>query len=96
MKSYSKFAIEYTSKIQQKEGGEYEKTQNSGIYYKLIKPEIWHNMVYSISLSEFRKADWSEYYERTIDLKNKTVAEMENIFHERLKIILSDLGKLSN
>ena len=31
MKSYSKFAIEYTSKIQQKEGGEYEKTQNSGI-----------------------------------------------------------------
>ena len=51
-------------------------------------------MVYSISLSEFRKADWSEYYERTIDLKNKTVAEMENIFHERLKIILSDLGKL--
>jgi len=55
MKNYTKYMLQYTSKIQRKKDGEYKPTSNIGIFPGVMGDEMWPYMIYSIGLSEFKK-----------------------------------------
>lgn len=95
MKNYTKEILNYTSEIQREEDGEYEETSNVGIYPNAIATEIWPYMIYSIGLREFRKPTYAlnSTNRRTVKLDNVTI-EADDVFTNRMNLILSDLGKL--
>jgi len=97
MKNYSKEVINYTSEIQREENGEYEETSNVGTFPNAIGTEIWPYMIYSIGLREFRKFSYAtnSTNRTTVETGNtQTTVETDNIFTNRLNLILYELGNL--
>lgn len=55
MKNRTQYSLDYSSDIQTKEDGEFEKTSNVGTHSKVKSIEMWPYMIYNIALSDFRK-----------------------------------------
>jgi len=97
MKNYSNEVLNYTSEIQLEEGGEYQETSNVGTFSNAIGIEIWPYMIYSIGLREFRKFSPTTNFIEILGSEEsniQTTVELENAFHNRFQLILSDLGNL--
>jgi len=53
MKNRTKYSLSYTSQIQTKEGGEFEKTSNVGTFSGAKGTEMWPYMIQQILLHDF-------------------------------------------